>query len=153
MPAWSPTNVRVAVRLCGRSREHVVFSAPTVRLHVRQFRPGPPARSSEARGAKKNSWRLTRARRIECNFFAALHMSAFGTKRTFVCAAVMSAFGGKANMARRTPMSAFDPKRTSNQFGEPSQSHKMVVQTCSDLAVTRDIERNRCDVEILKFRT
>jgi len=26
-------------------------------------------------------------------------MSAFGTKRTFVCAAVMSAFGGKADIA------------------------------------------------------
>ena len=27
-------------------------------------------------------------------------MSAFGTKRTFVCAAVMSAFGGKADLVR-----------------------------------------------------
>jgi len=38
------------VRLCGQSREHVVFSAPTARFRVRQFRPGPLARFFEARG-------------------------------------------------------------------------------------------------------
>ena len=33
-------------------------------------------------------------------FYAALHMSAFGTKRTFLIASAMSAFGGKADIAR-----------------------------------------------------
>src|SRR6516164_10636443 len=32
-------------------------------------------------------------------------MSAFGTKRTFVCAAVMSAFGGKADICQRLVLS------------------------------------------------
>ena len=30
--------------------------------------------------------------------FAAMHMSAFGTKRTFHCVQPMSAFGGKADI-------------------------------------------------------
>ena len=56
------------MRLCGRSREHVVFSAPTARFHVRQFRPGPPARFSEARGTK-NIRGAPGVRRIECDLF------------------------------------------------------------------------------------
>src|SRR6516165_4158674 len=87
MPAWSPTNVRAAVRLCGRSREHVVFSAPTARFHVRQFRPGPPARFSEAKGAKNNSGRLSAPGVLNATLFAALHNVHFWHKadisRTF----------------------------------------------------------------------
>ena len=45
--------------------------------------------------------------------FAALHESAFGTKRTSLVAPHMSAFGGKADITLFcTAMSAYDPKRT-----------------------------------------
>src|SRR6516165_9067465 len=100
MRVESPTNVRAAVRLCGRSREHVVFSAPTARFHVRQFRPGPPARFSEAKGAKNNSWRFPASGVLNATLFAALHMSAFGTKQTCGSRQRMSAFGGKADIDR-----------------------------------------------------
>src|SRR5215469_13587148 len=43
---------------------------------------------------------------------AAVHESAFGTKRTSRCAQPMSAFGGKEDITKCAPMSAFDPKRT-----------------------------------------
>ena len=45
--------------------------------------------------------------------FAAVRMSAFGTKRTSRPSRLMSAFGGKADIAILGLMSAFDPKRTS----------------------------------------
>ena len=45
--------------------------------------------------------------------FAAVHMSAIGTKRTSRPIRPMSAFGGKADIAAAGVMSAFDPKRTS----------------------------------------
>jgi hypothetical protein len=73
-----------------------VFSAPTARFHVRQFRPGPPARFSEAKGAKNNSWRFPAWMR---RFLLHCIMSAFGTKRTSLNHELMSAFGGKADIA------------------------------------------------------
>ena len=54
-----------------------MFSAPTAQFHVRQFRPGPPARFSEAKGAKNNSWRFPAPGVLNATLFAALHMSAF----------------------------------------------------------------------------
>src|SRR5262245_27206291 len=44
--------------------------------------------------------------------FAAPHMSAFGTKRTYRDVRCLSAFGGKRTEPKRDAMSAVDPKRT-----------------------------------------
>src|SRR5262249_53020053 len=44
--------------------------------------------------------------------FAALHESAFGTKRTSLSLSAMSAIGVKQTSRGRAPMSAFDPNRT-----------------------------------------
>jgi len=57
-----------------------VFSAPTARFHVRQFRPGPPAHFSEAKGAKNNSWRFPAPGVLNAALFAALHNVRFWHK-------------------------------------------------------------------------
>ena len=51
---------------------------------------------------------------------AALHESAYGTKRTFRDVRLMSAIGGKGTQAGRLAMSAYDPKRT---FGPEDCCH------------------------------
>ena len=55
--------------------------------------------------------------------FAALHESAYGTKRTSLVALHMSAFGGKADITFfALHMSAFDPKRTFRAFRQSAKA-------------------------------
>jgi hypothetical protein len=68
------------------------------------------------RGSLQPNWQTPALTRLSKGNFAALHMSAYGTKPTWRDKSRMSAFGGKADKRRRVALTALvadDPERTS----------------------------------------
>src|SRR6516225_10141511 len=86
-------------------------------------------------------------------------MSAFGIKRTFVCAAVMSAFGGKADIG---PQWLSQPPEISHTICEGGSSWlsttdvRVMFKTSFHLILLKELERQTqldSDREMLKKKT